>query len=346
MSSVAQGRFDAATDPLRPFVPRIAVDWLRDTPAERAQCFEGTLVFADISGFTDLTEALAKRGREGAEEIAGVVDAAFAELIRQAYAHHADLLKFGGDAILLLFRGEDHALRAAAAAVGMQEALAGMRRRSTSAGPVRLQMSIGIHAGDFHFFLVGGIHRELVVAGADVTACVQTEAIAGAGEIALSAATARSFDPGLLGEARGDAVLLAHGPGVPATVPPFFDPSGVDLSALLPAAYTRELRGEPADPEHRHVAIAFVELRGTDELLERDGPDALAAALEEHITAIQESCLAFDVTFAQTDVSNGAVKAILLAGAPRTAGGEEEELMLRVTRAIVERPGRCRCASA
>ena len=106
MSSVAQGRFDAATDPLRPFVPRIAVDWLRDTPAERAQCFEGTLVFADISGFTDLTEALAKRGREGAEEIAGVVDAAFAELIRQAYAHHADLLKFGGDAILLLFRGD------------------------------------------------------------------------------------------------------------------------------------------------------------------------------------------------------------------------------------------------
>ncbi len=31
------------------------------------------------------------------------------------------------------------------------------------------------------------------------------------------------------------------------------------------------------------------------------------------------------------------MKAILLAGAPRTAGGEEEELMLRATRAIVER---------
>ena len=33
------------------------------------------------------------------------------------------------------------------------------------------------------------------------------------------------------------------------------------------------------------------------------------------------------------------MKAILLAGAPRTAGGEEEELMLRATRAIIERPG-------
>ncbi len=200
MSKAAAGRFETATDPLRPFVPRIAVDWLRDAPSVRAQWFEGTLVFADISGFTDLTEALAKRGREGAEEIAGVVDAAFAELIRRAYAYHADLLKFGGDAVLLLFRGDDHAQRAAAAAVGMHDALAAMRRRSTSAGPVRLQVSIGIHSGVFHAFLVGGIHRELILTGADATACVETEGIARAGEIALSAATARLFDPRLLGE--------------------------------------------------------------------------------------------------------------------------------------------------
>ena len=339
MSNTVVGRFEAAIDPLRPFVPRIAVDWLRDMPAAQAQCLEGTLVFADISGFTDLTEALARRGREGAEEIAGVVDAAFAELIRAAYSHHADLLKFGGDAVLLFFRGEHHAERAGSAAVGMQNALAAMRRRSTSAGPVRLQMSIGAHSGRFHFFLVGGVHRELVIAGAAASACVATEAIARAGEIALSAPSARRFDPRVLGEYRDGVVLLADSPGMPETVPPFFDPSGVDLSQLLPAAYTRELRGEPTDPEHRHVAVAFAEVRGTDELLERAGPEALAAALDETITAIQESCLRFDVTFAQTDVSKGGVKAILLAGAPRTAGGEEEELMLRATRAIIERPG-------
>jgi class 3 adenylate cyclase/tetratricopeptide (TPR) repeat protein len=342
VSDAAPARFEAATDLLRPFVPRIAVDWLRETPSERARTYEGTLVFADISGFTDLTEALAKRGREGAEEIADVVDAAFAELIRRAYAHHADLLKFGGDAVLLLFRGENHGQRAGSAAVAMQDALAGMRRRSTSAGPVRLQMAVGVHTGVFHCFLVGGIHRELIIAGADATACVETEAVARAGEIALSATTARLLDPRVLDEGRAGVVLLAQSPGVPETVPPFFDPSGVDLSELLPAAYTRELRGEPSDPEHRHVAIAFVEIRGTDELLERAGPEALAEALEETVTAIQESCLRFDVTFAQTDVSKGAVKAILLAGAPRTAGGEEEELMLRATRAIIERPGALR----
>ncbi len=340
MSDATAARVGTAIDPLRPFVPRLAVDWLRETPAERVRVFEGTLVFADISGFTDLTEALAKRGREGAEEVAGVIDAAFGELIRCAYAQQADLLKFGGDAILLLFRGDNHPQRAGAAAHAMQAALAGMRRRSTSAGPVRLQMSIGIHSGAFHIFLVGGIHRELVIAGADASSCVQTEAVARAGEIALSEQTARLFDPGLLGERRDGVVLLARAPDVPELVPAFFDLSGLDLSALMPAAYTRELRGAPSDPEHRRVAVAFVEIRGTDELLQRDGPESLAEALDERISAIQQSCLGFDVTFAQTDVSKGAVKVILLAGAPRTAGGEEEELMLRTARAIGDRPGR------
>src|SRR4029077_2224580 len=103
----------------------------------------------------------------------------------------------------------------------------------------------------------------------------------------------------LLGEHRSGAVLLARAPGGGETLPPFFDASGVDLSLLLHAAYTRELRGESTDPEHRHVAIAFVEIGGTDALLEQEGPEALAEALEERITAIQESCLRYGVTFAQ-----------------------------------------------
>ena len=339
MSGRGRARLEAAVDPLRPFVPRIAVDWLRDTPSLRAQRFEGTLVFADVSGFTELTEALSRRGQEGAEEVGGILDTVFSELLKRAYTHDADLLKFGGDAILLLFRGENHAARAATAAVGMQDALTGMRRLSTSAGPVQLRISIGIHAGAFHFFLVGAVHRELIVAGADATACVETEAIANAGEIALSAATAELFDPRLLGERRDGVVLLEKSPEADESGTSFFDPSGVDLSELMPTAYTRELRGQPADPEHRHVAVAFVEICDTDTLLEREGPEALAAALDERITTIQHICLDTGVTFAQTDVGKKSVKAILLAGAPRTAGGAEEELMLRATRGIIDHPG-------
>ena len=192
-----------------------------------------------------------------------MVDAAFGELIRRAYAHHADLLKFGGDAVLLLFRGDGHAQRAGAAAVGMQEALAGMRRRSTSAGPVRLQMSIGVHSGSFHFFLVGGIHRELVIAGADATACVETEAIAQRGR---DRAQRRDGAPLRRGSSWARAATASccstRSPDVPETVPPFFDPSGVDLvgaaARRLHARAARRARrpGAPARRDRLRRAAA------------------------------------------------------------------------------------------
>jgi class 3 adenylate cyclase/tetratricopeptide (TPR) repeat protein len=340
VSSAAPQATTTAVDPLRPFVARIAVDWLRSSPEQRTRAYEGTMVFADVSGFTELTERLSRRGRAGSEEIATVLDAAFAELVAAAYAYDADLLKWGGDALLLLFRGDGHAERATAAATRMQQALEQMRRLRTSVGPVRLQVSIGAHSGTFQLFLVGDVHRELVVAGADATATVRTEGIADAGEIALSQATAALLDPALLGAPKDETILLAGEPRLPPIVPPYFDPSGVDLARLLPSEYTHELRGEPPDPELRHVAIAFVELLGTDQLLESEGPAALADALDERIGAIQQTCLRFGVTFAQTDISSNAVKVILLTGAPRSAGGDEEELLLRAGRAIVERPGR------
>lgn len=330
----------AAVDPLRPFVPRLAVDWLRHAPGERVRAYPGTMLFADVSGFTELTERLSRRGKAGSEEIASVLDAAFAELVAAAYAYDADLLKWGGDALLLLFRGDGHPQRAAAAAARMRRALEEMRRLRTSVGPVRLQISIGAHSGTFQLFLVGDVHRELVVAGADATATVRTEAVADAAQIALSPATAALLEPGLLGAAKGEVTLLDGEPLLPPIVPPFFDPTGVDLARLLPTEYAHELRGEASDPELRHVAIAFVELRGTDELLAEQGPEALAEALDEGIGTIQHTCLRFGVTFAQTDVGAGGVKAILLTGAPRSAGGDEEELLLRAARAIVERPGR------
>jgi len=45
---------------LEPYVPRLAVDWLRDHDTETHRRITGTLAFVDISGFTALTERLAR----------------------------------------------------------------------------------------------------------------------------------------------------------------------------------------------------------------------------------------------------------------------------------------------
>ena len=75
---------------------------------------DGTLVFSDISGFTNLSERLALKGRIGAEELTTVLDRVFGRMIDIAISRGGSLIKFGGDALLLMFDTEDHALQACA----------------------------------------------------------------------------------------------------------------------------------------------------------------------------------------------------------------------------------------
>ena len=79
---------------------------------------DGTLVFADVSGFTSLSERLARRGRAGAEELTDIIDDVVGGLLDVAEPQGGDLLKYGGDALLLSFTGPGHEHRAAAAAAG------------------------------------------------------------------------------------------------------------------------------------------------------------------------------------------------------------------------------------
>ena len=148
------------------------------------------MVFVDISGFTKMSERLARHGIVGAEEVTEVIDNTFGRLLPRAYAFGANLLKFGGDALLLLFTGEGHPLRAAAGAHAMRAELREIGVFETTAGKVRLRMSVGVHSGAFDFFLVGASHREFIVAGPAASRTVEMEGAATAAQILISADTA------------------------------------------------------------------------------------------------------------------------------------------------------------
>ncbi|HET9442523.1 MAG TPA: adenylate/guanylate cyclase domain-containing protein, partial [Acidimicrobiales bacterium] len=151
-------------EPLAAYLPRLQARWPADGES-RWMWLEGSLLFADISGFTALSERLARRGRVGAETLTDIVNDVMGRLITAALAHGGDLLKYGGDALLLLFTGPGHEQRSAAAA----RALLGELRRPTprppDAGRARLRMSIGAEAGPIFACMAGEAHKELVVAG-------------------------------------------------------------------------------------------------------------------------------------------------------------------------------------
>ncbi|HEY1012303.1 MAG TPA: adenylate/guanylate cyclase domain-containing protein, partial [Herpetosiphonaceae bacterium] len=138
----------AATDPAAPALGA-AIAWLKEridalgrfVPAPVARhhlrapapgeisgaLWEGSLLFADLSGFTALSEHLASLGKEGSEEITRIINLLFSALVEEIELHGGDLIKFGGDALTAFFDagllGPEHAAWAAGAAKAMQAAM-------------------------------------------------------------------------------------------------------------------------------------------------------------------------------------------------------------------------------
>lgn len=331
---------DLASRPLDVYVPRMLTTWLAERPDHTVHVVDGSMAFVDISGFTKLTERLAKRGRVGAEEMSDILDATFGALLNVARADGAELVKWGGDAVLLLFDGDDHAARAARSAFRMRGALRQLTQRPTSSGKVSLRMSVGIHSGAFHFFLVGDpdVHRELIVSGPTASVTAEMEATANAGEIAVSDQTARLLPATLLGAPVQGGRLLRAEPTLPDLPAVGRTASDVDVGVLLPPRIRAHLRAASGESEHRPIAVAFVQFSGTDTLMREAGPEALAAALDDCVRNVQHATQTHEVTFFESDINRDGGKIMLTAGAPRSAG-DDEERMLRAARLIVDRAG-------
>jgi class 3 adenylate cyclase/tetratricopeptide (TPR) repeat protein len=323
-------------DRLRPYVAGLVLDWLHDSPNVRHRRITGSLAFVDISGFTALTERLATKGKVGAEEMRELLDATFAALLARAYCYGASLVKWGGDAVLLLFEDDEHAALACRAADEMRRTMRRVGRLRTSAGQVQLRMSVGIDSGEFDFFLTGESHRELLIAGPAATRTALMEQAASAGEIVVSPATAAHLPPGCVGAATGPGFLLRKAPDADQRSRFWIRHPDVDPGDALEPSIRERLRTGVDDSEHRQVAIAFVEVSGVDDLLVRQGPGAVAAALNDLVVLVQQECVRHRITFWDTDISVDGFKIMLIAGAPRSTGHDEDGLV-RATRTILDR---------
>ena len=322
---------------LRRHVPPLTLVWDDEAPGALHRTVDGTLVFADVSGFTALTERLSRQGRIGAEEIVEALNRVFGPMLTIAATRGGELLKFGGDALLFLFRGEGHPEQACDAAVEMRASLRAAAAVPTSAGRFSLSMSVGVHAGDIELFLVGSPTRELLVLGPGASAVAIAEKAAEAGQVVVSPATASRL-PGGSTRPRDDGALLLRRvrartvPGHPAPVPPDVERR---MPTLFPITLGDFLAPGPPDPEHRVATIAFVRFSGTDTVLAQQGPQALADRLHELVTSVEAALEVEGVTLLATDLDTDGGKFFLGAGVPSTRE-DDEGRMLRALRRIAD----------
>lgn len=170
---------------LESFVPEIVRRHDRVKPW--ADWIPGTVLFADISGFTPMSEALAVLGAEGAEILTGILNRYFAEMIGILNDHRGHVMKFGGDSLLCFLEGVDSLEEARRVSLRMQKCMQRFRRVRTPVRNFTLQMKIGIAAGEC---LLAGLgdpawRCEYAFAGEPVDRAAGAEQRAAAGEIVV-----------------------------------------------------------------------------------------------------------------------------------------------------------------
>jgi class 3 adenylate cyclase len=328
-------RFDDALH----YVPRFLLTHDRDAFAPGYLELDGTLMSADVSGFTKLSERLARIGREGAEELTEVLNNCFDRMIGVVTRDGGDILKFGGDALLMLYTGRQHTARACRSALAMR-ALIAEPVVAPSGVRVRLRMSQGIHSGTFGLFIAAGGHAELIVTGPGATATVRCEGDAAAGEILLTASAASAVPPTWLGPEKSggrllrrvavsdDVVVEVEGEELAATSDPAW------LEQFIPGVQREQIAAETPS-EHRRVSVAFVRFSGTDNLYETEGPAAIAQRLASLGDVVGTATQSHGVHWLASDVYPDGGKLILAAGAP-ISYGRDEDRMLRAVRDILD----------
>jgi class 3 adenylate cyclase/tetratricopeptide (TPR) repeat protein len=340
--------------PFEPYLPALLPAWAAAEPGTAVRVQPSSLVMLDISGFTRLTERLAGRGRAGAEELSDILEQVFSPLVDVALTEGCDLLKWGGDAVLLLATGPDAAVRASRAALRMRGRLGRVGHLRTSVGAVVLRASTAVATGDVVLVLAGDpqIHRELVVLGPAATAVVALEGTARAGQVLVDVATAANVEARLLAPTPGQHSLLLglpRAPRVPLTSAaaagtsapqaaqrpgPQSSPGDRSLAALLPPQLRDRLAQGTHEPDHRVVTVAFLRFDGTDDVLRLRGQAGLAQAVDDLIRNVQDATHRHGVSFHESDVDTDGGKIMLVAGAPLSTGDDVDHMLATVRLAV------------
>ncbi len=305
---------------LRSLVPALAVE-LAATSGNIHRTITGSMLSADISGFTALSERLAGKGKAGAEEITALINECFTALIAAAQHHGGEIIKFGGDAILVLFRSDDHALRAGAAAIDMQTALAGLG----AAKRARLSMTVGAATGPFDAYLVGTEHRELLLLGPNASKVIHLEGTAAKGQTLVDDTVAEALRGHADIEPADDGWTAAGQTDLEPVTPPSI--ANADLAALIPVAVASHFAGfADLGGEHRLVTTGFLSVGGLDQS-SIDDPAAAAESLGELVDAVARITREHGVTVLHSDVAPDGAKFVLCAGAPVTLGNTADAML-------------------
>ena len=298
------------------YVPTLVLDWLRDQPAAappRARLH--ARVRRHLGLHADDRDARRPQGKIGAEEMADLINATFEPLLATAYAYGAGLIKWGGDATLLLFQGAGHA--GARMPRGIRDAAgdAGDREPTDEPRPAP-SADVGRHPQRSLRLLPAGARRPPRPlrrrargdhAGRD-----------GEGGRAGADRDQRRDRRGARGQRPQGPLHAGRRPAGSCAVPPSWPGPDAWRSrwtspGSIPVWRSRRILrehvlGRGLESEHRHAAVGFLTFSGVDRLLRERGSRAtqVAARPRDHHAAVRRRRQRGDLSSPPTSARTGA----------------------------------------
>lgn len=175
---------------LQNYIPRQLADKIRAAGHVQGERRQVTVVFADVSGFTALSETL------DPEEVASFMNECLRDLAEAVYQYEGMVDKFIGDCIMAVFGApvalEDDAERALHAALSMRNRVELFNKRRSDQLREPLALHIGINSGTVIAGNVGSdLRMSYTVMGDTVNVASRLEGAATRGQIFVSQSTYR-----------------------------------------------------------------------------------------------------------------------------------------------------------
>ncbi len=291
----------------------------------------GSALFADISGFTPLTEALrdSMGPRRGAEEMTRYLRKFYTALIGEVEHYGGSVIDFAGDAIMCWFdraHGPAEA-RAMQCALALQQVMQSFRAIHLPDGKtIEMAIKVAVASGPARRFIVGDAAINFIdaLAGSTVVRTSAGESLAKKGDTLADEATVQALGPALTvsewrthstpeADIRFGVVKDFHGETASPAVPEFKDPPpDSTLKAWLPeAVYERERAGqESLMTEFRPCVALFVRFSGIDY-----DSDEAGGQLNTLIQLMQAKVRRFGGTLFQTIIGDKGSYAYINVGA-------------------------------
>src|SRR5215216_1130106 len=358
----------ALTELLASYVPKLIQNRVIADPSPIespvAEELQAAILFADISGFTLLTERMAEKGPTGVETLARILNEYFGQLIDIIHDYGGDVVKFAGDAIIAVWPIVPDLELAASISRADQwqwtmraaECALEVRRRLTNyrAEDANLYLKLAVGMGRINTVHVGGVFNrwEFLMTGSPLVELGIANSIANAGDILITPSAwklIRNDCTGLPIEfelkdtiSQGGRLEGMNKPSSIFSSPKrLVIPSGVEnsLRPYIPGAVINRLTAGQGSwiAELRRVTVLFINLPNIDQNTELDVAQNISKL-------IQRSVYRYEGSINKINVDDKGITIVAALGLPPfsheddPARGVQAALMIRKELANLNAP--------